>query len=397
MALGRFNVIIGANASGKSNFTQIFNFLKDITSYGLDNAIALQGGLEYLRNFNIGSRENLLFEITFKASAALLARFSIRSRMRYKLRITKAIYRFEIKLGKYSGFKIIDDIWLLNVDAYARDSTQSPEKFFSGEVTMRNKQGKLVINTKFPQDIKITKENITPPIFSRTIKSKSLLIENYFIMSYVLDMGEFFDEIEVYDFDPKLAKRAIPIKGIAKLKNDGSNLAIALKSVIENQESKRKFSNLITDLLPFVDSIDTEKFVDRSILFMLKERYFKHQSLPSTLISDGTVNITALILALYFQSNQLTVIEEPERNIHPSLMSQVVEMMKEASCKSQVIVTTHNPEMIRYAKIENVLTVKRDEKGYSEIIRPGDQEDVKNFLENDMDVKELYVQNLLGD
>ena len=129
---------------------------------------------------------------------------------------------------------------------------------------------------------------------------------------------------------------------------------------------------------------------------MLKERYFK-QSLPSTLISDGTINITALILALYFQPNRLAIIDEPERNIHPSLISKIVEMMKDASRKSQVIVTTHNPEMIRYAKIENVLTVRRDEKGYSEIVRPGDQESVKNFLKNDMEIGVLYVQNLLGD
>ena len=34
----QFNVVIGANASGKSNFVQIFNFLKDIREHGLDSA-----------------------------------------------------------------------------------------------------------------------------------------------------------------------------------------------------------------------------------------------------------------------------------------------------------------------------------------------------------------------
>jgi len=57
--LGRFNVIIGANASGKSNFVQIFKFLRDTTIYGLDNAISMQGGVDYLRNINIGSSKEL--------------------------------------------------------------------------------------------------------------------------------------------------------------------------------------------------------------------------------------------------------------------------------------------------------------------------------------------------
>ena len=39
--LRQFNVLIGANASGKSNFVQIFKFLRDIEKHGLENAIAL--------------------------------------------------------------------------------------------------------------------------------------------------------------------------------------------------------------------------------------------------------------------------------------------------------------------------------------------------------------------
>ena len=38
-----FNVLIGANAAGKSNFTQAFKFMRDIQIHGLDNAVSLQG------------------------------------------------------------------------------------------------------------------------------------------------------------------------------------------------------------------------------------------------------------------------------------------------------------------------------------------------------------------
>ena len=61
--LDKFNVLIGANASGKSNFIQIFKFLRDISNHGLDNAISMQGGIEYLRNVNIGASEDLSMEV----------------------------------------------------------------------------------------------------------------------------------------------------------------------------------------------------------------------------------------------------------------------------------------------------------------------------------------------
>lgn len=57
--LNKFNLLIGANASGKSNFIQILRFLENIKTSGLDNAISMQGGVEYLQNLNIGSSENL--------------------------------------------------------------------------------------------------------------------------------------------------------------------------------------------------------------------------------------------------------------------------------------------------------------------------------------------------
>ncbi len=64
--LGKFNILIGSNASGKSNFLQIFKFLKDINNSGPDNALQMQGGAEYLRNVKIGSSQNFSVEIVVR-------------------------------------------------------------------------------------------------------------------------------------------------------------------------------------------------------------------------------------------------------------------------------------------------------------------------------------------
>jgi len=57
--LDKLNVFIGANAAGKSGFVQIFDFLRNIYRHGLDNAVSMNGGVEYLRNINIGNSEPL--------------------------------------------------------------------------------------------------------------------------------------------------------------------------------------------------------------------------------------------------------------------------------------------------------------------------------------------------
>jgi predicted ATPase len=70
--------------------------------------------------------------------------------------------------------------------------------------------------------------------------------------------------------------------------------------------------------------------------------------------------------------------------------------MKDASQKKQIIVTTHNPEVIKWAGLENILFVSRDKEGFSTISKLYEKESVKTFLKNEIGIEELYVQNLLA-
>jgi len=70
--------------------------------------------------------------------------------------------------------------------------------------------------------------------------------------------------------------------------------------------------------------------------------------------------------------------------------------MKEASQHKQIIVTTHNPEIVKYADLEDILLIARDNEGLSTISRPAEKEEIKTFLKNEIGIEELYVQNLLG-
>jgi len=394
--LGELNVVVGANASGKSNFVSIFEFIRDIESEGLDNAISRQGS-EYFSNIGVGSSRTVSVKLVstpeikfgFKISDDVFARNEQES------------YEFSIFVdSRKTGFNITKDKLTLKLVFNPWDiEKKKPEEkkvLGMGQFIIRSLNGKVSVKLEKPKGLKGKAPDIFPSFLKQEIPPKTLLISTpYFFIPP--SAGRDFSDFAIYDFNPKHSKKAVPIAGKSDLENDGSNLSLVLKKIVEDKNKKRKFSNLIKDLLPFVDDLETEKFADKFLLFKLREKYFKDIYFPASFISDGTVNISALLVALFFEQKPLTIIEEPERNVHPYLISKVMDIMKDASKNKQIIVTTHSPEVVKHAGLENILLVSRDKDGFSNISKPSEKKEVKIFLKNQMGLDELYIQNLLGD
>jgi hypothetical protein len=69
--------------------------------------------------------------------------------------------------------------------------------------------------------------------------------------------------------------------------------------------------------------------------------------------------------------------------------------MKDATKNKQIILTTQNPEMVKYSELSDILLVTRNKDGFSSISRSVEKIEVKTFLENEIGIDELYEQNLL--
>ena len=394
--LNKFNLVIGANASGKTNFVRLLKFAKDITTKDLKEVIDRQGGLEYLINFNAGTSHSLAFEVTLRSLTKVPAHSTnLRTN---KLYITKATYRFKIKPARHGEYEIVDDAWHLQSDIY--NNHNPPALVDVGEITIKKSRSRIEIKQKFgrlKEPLKTPSDQYSDDLWPYIIgDSKSLLIHSTFIKHLLYDIIHFLSSVKIYDFDPKLAKSPTQMRGQPDLSRDGSNLAFVLKKILEDKNKRRAFLNLLNDVLGFVDSAGTKILADRSIHFTLDEIYFKDKPIPSFVVSDGTVNVSALIVALYFQEASLIMIEDPERSIHPYLVFKIVEMMKEESNRKQIIATTHNPIMIRDENVKNVMTVKRN-NGHSEMTRLEEQSDIKPFLDNEIGLEELYIRNLLDE
>jgi ABC-type branched-subunit amino acid transport system ATPase component len=265
-----------------------------------------------------------------------------------------------------------------------------------GEIEVSNENGAVHYAVQVPEGFPLTQDEIIPIFFRNThLPGKTLILETVFGFP-LPHLDRFFDRIAVYDIDPKLPKKGAVITGKRELESDGGNLALVLKKIIDDPEKKRKFSNLLRDTLPFVEEFSVQKFMDVSLILTLRERYAKSRDLPASSLSDGTIIIFALIIALYFEDKPFIIIEEPVGHIHPFLVARIMGMMKEASAKKQIMVTTHSAEVVKHASLDDILLISRDSGGYSVVSRPADKEEVRTFLENEIGIEELYLQNLLG-
>lgn len=407
--LDDFTLIVGANAAGKSNLTTIFKFIKDIMIEGLDNAIALQGGIDYLANANSEKNKpiKLGFELDFHDKGWLM-------RGPNELMITtEAIsYTFEFlpnKRGKnyqvsYDELKIkYGCVEKLKNNKNTRKIELKPLNIsFSCIYKKKSAQSKYETIEDIPEELTKKSENIKLIFRHADFLLEDLYREKKELLLYRLSffLPPLISEenlIKIYDFDPKKLKRPCMISARKNLEVDGSNLAAALQIVLKSKEKYNKFIGLLKNALPFINKISVEQNYDQSYSYKIAEDY-STKSFYSNFLSDGTVSIIAIIIALYFEEKStIIIIEEPERNIHPKLLSTVVQMAKDVSKNKQVIFTTHNPEILSNADLENIRFVQRDKQGYSVVTSPADSDRVKAFINNELGLNDLFLQNLLGD
>jgi energy-coupling factor transporter ATP-binding protein EcfA2 len=403
VGLGPLNVLVGPNGSGKSNFVAVFSFLKDLAKEGLESAISYTaGGIDYLKNLRSEPHDPLRLEVTSDLgyhgkSLRVPGAGPIET---IEIEISGTNYNFTLWSSRGKGSS---DISVHEMITHGAKVTVIPAGDPGGKNVVLDENIRISkmdevtsyapFSITISPGLKILTEQIFKPFFvANESKSDELLIQsrlNFFGQHFLDDAG-------IYDFDPNLPRDAVGGPGGSELESDGENLAIALKSILEDPEKKRKFLNLMSFVLPFVTEMTTALHSDGSVLLRFAEGYRPEAALPATVMSDGTINVTALLVALYFMDNPLAIIEEPDRGIHPSLASAVMIIIKEVSQQKQLIITTHSPELLKHVSLEDILLISRDKSGDSTISKPGEKEGIRKFLSDELGIADLFVSNLLG-
>jgi len=130
----------------------------------------------------------------------------------------------------------------------------------------------------------------------------------------------------------------------ASLLPDSGNLWLIL-SRLDNSSESARFNHLLHRFLPRFNRLATPVEAG-AVQFYLHEAGLG-RPIPSTRLSDGTIRFVALLALLLTSAPPPVIcIEEPELGLHPDALSILAEVMVEASARTQLIVTTHSDAFV---------------------------------------------------
>lgn len=146
------------------------------------------------------------------------------------------------------------------------------------------------------------------------------------------------------------------------LLEDGSNLGLVLinlPSVVRQAITER-----LKAVLPSVEEI-FPKLEGGTVPLYIREKGFS-QPIPASRLSEGTLRYLCLLTLLLDPTPPpIICLEEPEAGLHPHVVSQIAELLIDASQRTQLIVTTHSDALISGLTDcpEAIIICERDDEG----------------------------------
>ena len=397
-----FNIVVGSNASGKSNFLDVFRFLRDIEASSLENAIGIRGGSKALRNVYLEKNQPLCILVETDDVQRHLV--SVQADGAVGIRTDRTTYDLTIRFNdSEAGFEVASEnltenftifelgspdgqigtelhVWRPRFLSRSRLDPRVTSEWASlgtGRTVYFREDSTIKCRVELPEGLPFTEHDLHHLHGGSTMLSdpQRVMLERSHRTLALYGAAPSLASISAYDFDPRKAQLAVPPTGSRELDASAENLPVVLRDILRRPEAKKRLISLVSVLLPFVHDLDVDEFGFGQLITMLTERFSdKSHRLAAAFASDGTIACLALVVALYFQESAVAVFEEPDKHVHPHLASRVMQMMNEVTDDTQVIVTTHNPELLRHANLEDILLVTRDPDGHSQITRPADSE-----------------------
>ena len=146
---------------------------------------------------------------------------------------------------------------------------------------------------------------------------------------------------------------------------------------------------------PFFDDFSLRPLPENKDLIKLEwmERNSDYPFLASHL-SDGTLRFICLATVLLQPDPpDLILIDEPELGLHPYALNILADLIKSASTKSQIVISTQSVSLVNQFEVEDILVV--DRYNGETTIRRLVEEELVDWL-NDYSLGELWEMNIFG-
>ena len=378
LSLGPFTLLVGANASGKSNIRDAFRFLHGIgRGYSLAEIFGEKwgdGGEQLWRGTRGGAEE-----AAFAGANAFVLEASYAIQVDVKPEILS--YRIAVETGSDGAAPrvVAEQLGCLN--------RRSPLFAASDGGPSEHPES---ISVKWDLDgnsdlhgFAILFRNDAPFLYQAYEEREA---RGSFLYSCAVSILSAYRSMRFFDLSPEIMRRpAFP--GQVVLGDRGENLASVLQAVCQDAERKQTLIRWLQELTP-MDAKGLEFAPDPigRIHLMLVEGDGRRSSAYST--SDGTLRFLAMLAALLGpEPARFYFLEEIENGIHPTRLPLLLDLFERIAIERniQIVATTHSPQLLALVRPETLehaaLTYRLEGQPDAHIRRILDIPDAKTVLE----------------
>jgi hypothetical protein len=352
--LGKLNILIGPNASGKSNIATVFRLIQSVSLHGAP------------------SLEDYRFESIF-----------------YAMDVTKVVevnvelendYRYKLELYGEGGYK--EEVTSPKGEViYEHDGKSGYFKY----INVRNEVG-----TGYLDLVRMNFKDGSHNVYRSMLSLKPIPHDASDDLKTIVRT---LAGISTYKPYPYTLKARDKVEVEPRLFYDGRGLArFLLHLYLERRRDFQRVEEAIRSLVPEVEELIPH--LERGEV----ELWVRVRSLDAPLrpenISDGTLRVLAIVTALY-SGGSLVVLEEPENHVHPHLLEALVDMAR--GSPSQVVMTTHSTHILDYVEPEEVCLVYKEglETKVKRLTKSSSIDEIRRFLEEGGTLGEAWYSGVV--
>lgn len=341
----KLNVLIGPNCSGKSNLLRGLALLRDAAGGQLPDEIVRQGGIGPI----LWDGRAPALSWVLKTDPIGERRDPTKEALTYELRLRQ--------LGKTGSYRIEHEL-LGNYHLKDLGEFHEPKKFLERRpghaVTFDFQERKLVAHEgSVPDDQTLLALTAGP-------------FANPIVLAFRDSLASWGIYHDVHVDQQGEIRRAAVSRKQTRLAADAQNLIPVMHSLYT---ADREFKKEVDGAMRAAFGGDFEELTfppaeDQRIQMRLRWKSLKSAQSAADL-SDGTIRFLLLLAILANpEPGSLIAIDEPEIGLHPSMLPIIAEFATEAATRTQVILTTHSPQLLdAFGDNPPVTTVTRWEDG----------------------------------
>ena len=325
LSLEPLNVLIGPNASGKSNLIEALSLLAAAPG---DLQVPIREG---------GGVHEWIWKGTTEAPAATVEVTTEYpngpTALRYRLSFGETGTRFDLR----------DEVVENEIPTNPHDT--QPYFYY------RYQEGQPVLNVRGDTEAKpeafkrrLMREDVKP---DQSILSQRRDPDSYPELTYLANQFErmrFYREFSVGHHAPPRLPQNTDLQQ-DRLLEDASNLGLVLSGLLNQPPVKQRILDKLREFYPSIRDI-VISVSGGTVQIFFHEAELRHP-VPAVRLSDGSLRYLCLLAVLCNPDPPPVVcIEEPEIGLHPDVIPEVADLMVEASARSQLLVTTHSDILV---------------------------------------------------